>query len=94
MSGIFSNDGNHIVKMIYKESRLNYAPALGVETIPLITTPLIISSLRTVNFSEEEAEDSMPRDSLCSPFSSSPPGLVVMLEVDSEEVKGKFVMTE
>ena len=40
----------------------------------------------------------MSRDSLCSPFSSSsesrPPGLVIMLEVDAEEVKGKLVMIE
>ena len=58
--------------------------------MPLITTPLIISSLLTVNFS-------VPRDNLCSPVSGSssrPPGLVVMLEVDAEEVKGKLVMTE
>lgn len=64
--------------------------------MPLITTPLIISSLLTVNLSAD-ADDTVSSDILCSPFSGSssrPPGLVVMLEVDAEEVKGKLVMTE
>ena len=67
--------------------------AFGVEIIPFITTPLIISPLMTANFSEDA--DSRSRVSLSvSGSSSRPPGLVVMLEADVEEVKGKLVMTD
>ena len=57
------------------EVDLFFCLVFGVQTIPLITTPFTISSLLMVSLSEE-------------PLSLSPPGLVVMLELEAVEASG------
>ena len=57
------------------EDDLFFCLVLGVQTIPLITTPFTISSRLIVSFSEEPL--------------LSPPGLVVILELEAVEASGK-----
>ena len=57
------------------EVDLFFCLVFGVQTIPLITTPFTISSRLIVSFSEEPL--------------LSPPGLVVMLELEAVEASGK-----
>ena len=56
------------------EDDLFFCLVFGVQTIPLITTPFTISSRLIVSFSEEPL--------------LSPPGLVVILELEAVEASG------
>ena len=69
------------------EEDLLFCLVLGVQTIPFITTPFTISSRVIVSFSEEP----LSRFRECFLSSSSlPPGLVVMLELEAEVVRGNW----
>ena len=61
------------------EDDLFFCLVFGVQTIPFITTPFTISSRLMVSLSVEP---------LWSRLSLSPPGLVVMLELEAVEASG------
>ena len=61
------------------EDDLFFCLVFGVQTIPFITTPFTISSRLMVSLSDEP---------LLSRLSLSPPGLVVMLELEAVEASG------
>ena len=80
-ASLFSKGFNDVLE---PEEDLLFCLLLGVQTIPLITTPFTISSRVTVSFSW----DSLLRLSEAFSPSSFPWTIVIMLELEAELAKG------